>query len=447
MKICRGKGLTYKLPLNKQHYHTRGEEIMENEYLKIVEQVKKFKTVQNVMCHVNKETLYNQHKLQHNRKALGIDNVSKFEYGANLNGNLEGLVRRMKSFSYRPQAVKRVYIPKAGSDKLRPLGIPAYEDKLVQGVMADILTKIYEPKFENFSFGFRPKRSCHDAIRALDKIIMRNAIGYVVDADIKGFFDNVNHDWLIKFLEHDIEDRNFIRYIKRFLNSGVMEQGKYLESDKGTPQGGLISPILANVYLHYVLDLWFEKIIRKQFGGRAFMVRYADDFVCCFIYENEARKFFEMLKDRFAKFGLELAEDKSKTIKFGRNTGSKEKFDFLGFTHINGTSRTGYYKVIHHTSRKKLKVKLAIVKQWLMQQMHMPKEEIIKKLNQKLIGHYRYYGISDNYYKLKYFKNYIRRQLFRTLNKRSQKKLPWDKYAKFLKYNPIAEPKIYVSLW
>jgi group II intron reverse transcriptase/maturase len=250
---------------------------MENEYLKIAEQVSKFKTVQNLMCHVNKKTLYYQHKLQQNKKAVGIDNVSKTEYGTNLSENLDGLISRMKSFSYKPQSVKRVYIPKTGSDKLRPLGIPAYEDKLVQGVMADILTKIYEPKFLDFSYGFRPKRSCHDAIKTLDKIIMKNAIGYVVDADIKGFFDNVNHDWLIKFLEHDIEDKNFIRYKKRFLKSGIMEQGKYLESDKGTPQGGLVSPVLANVYLHYVLDLWFEKIIKKQFCGRAFIVRYADD--------------------------------------------------------------------------------------------------------------------------------------------------------------------------
>ncbi|EPY2276731.1 group II intron reverse transcriptase/maturase [Clostridium sporogenes] len=420
---------------------------MENNYLKIVKQVNKYKTVQNLMCHVNKETLYNQHKLQLNKKAVGIDNISKIEYGTNLSENLGRLVGRMKTFSYRPQPVKRVYIPKSGSGKLRPLGIPAYEDKLVQGVIAYILTKVYEPKFKDFSYGFRPKKSCHDAIKELDKIIMKNAIRYVVDADIKCFFDNVSHEWLIKFLEHDIDDKNFIRYIKRFLKSEVMEQGRYLESDKGTPQGGLISPVLANVYLHYVLDLWFEKIIRKEFRGRAFIVRYADDFVCCFIYEHEARKFFGMLKERFAKFGLKLAEDKSKIIKFGRNTKGKETFDFLGFTHINGTNRTGFYKVIHHTSKKKMKAKMAVVKEWLKKRIHEPKEEVVKKLNQKLIGHYRYYGISDNYNKLECFQRYIRKQLFRTLNRRSQRKLTWEKYKNFLKYNPIANPKIYVSLW
>ena len=422
---------------------------MENEYLKIAEQVSKFKTVQNLMHHVNKKTLSNVHKRQQKKKAAGIDGITKAEYGLNLNENLEGLVRRMKTFSYKPQPVRRAYIPKIGSDKLRPLGIPAYEDKLVQGVMADILTKVYEPKFKNFSYGFRPNRSCHDAIKELKKIIMTKKTTFVVDADIKGFFDNVNHEWLIKFLEHDIKDKNFIRYIKRFLMSGVMEKGKFLESDKGTPQGGLISPILGNVYLHYILDLWFETEITNKFNGEAYMVRYCDDFVCCFRYENEARKFFKMLKERFGKFGLELAEDKSKIIRFGRyarENNSRETFDFLGFTHINGVSKNGKYIIVHQTSNKKLKSKMAVVKQWLYENCHEDKCDLVKKLNKKLVGHYRYYGVTGNCRKLKMFKWYIEKQLFKALNRRSQRKMNWDKFNNFLKYNPIAEPKIYVSL-
>lgn len=443
------EGTNMEVNFKLKHYHTRGETIMENEYLKIAKQVKKFKTIQNLMHHINNETLSNKHKIQLRKKAVGIDGVSKTTYDLNLSKNLNNLVERMKKFAYRPQPVKRVYIPKAGSDKLRPLGIPSYEDKLVQGVMADLLNVIYEPKFKDFSYGFRPKRDCHAAIRELGKVIMTKKTTFVVDADIKGFFDNVDHKWLIKFLEHDIKDKNFIRYIKRFLMSGIMEEGKYLESDKGTPQGGLISPILANVYLHYVLDLWFQIEITNKFNGEAYMVRYADDFVCCFKYENEARKFFVMLKERFKKFGLELAEDKSKIVRFGRyarENGSNETFDFVGFTHINGVSKNGKYIIIRQTSNKKLKSKMKNAKQWLYEHFHENKCEIVEKLNKKMIGHYRFYGVTGNARKMRLFKHYVVVELFKALNRRSQKRMNWETFNKFLEYNPIAEPKIYVSL-
>jgi len=420
---------------------------MANEYLKIAEQVGKHKKVQNLMCRINKETLYQKHKKQIADRAAGSDGITKREYNQNIGENLDGLVARMKTFSYKPQPAKRTYIPKAGSDKLRPLGIPAYEDRVVQGVMADILTVIYEPKFLNMSYGFRPKRSCHEAILDLDNKIMREPVNYIVDADIKRFFENVNHEWLIKFLENDIDDSRFIRYIKRFLRSGVMEQGKYLQSDKGTPQGGLVSPILANVYLHYVLDLWFEKVVKKQ-CCYASIVRFADDFVCCFRYENEAKLFLEMLKERLAKFGLELAEDKTKIIPFGRSQRQhKCTFDFLGFTHINGTTKKGAFKLVHVTASKKLKSKMQAVKDWLKEHMHEKPSDIIRKMNVKLVGHYRYYGISDNHTRMRKFQNYCRSQLYMVLNRRSQKNLTWETFCNILKYNPIAEPKIYVSTW
>jgi group II intron reverse transcriptase/maturase len=371
------------------------------------------------------------------------------EYGKNITANIENLVERMKRFAYKPQPVRRAYIKKTGSDKLRPLGIPAYEDRLVQGVMADILTTVYEPKFKDFSFGFRPYRSPHDAIKEVSKVIMTKKTGFVVDADIKGFFDNVDHDWLIRFLEHDIKDKNFIRYVKKFLKSGVMEDGKYIDSDKGTPQGGLISPILANVYLHYVLDLWFEKEITNKFNGEAYMVRFADDFVCCFKYESEAIKFFKMLKERLAKFGLQIAEDKSKIIRFGRYAiehGSKATFDFLGFTHFNSISKNGKYIVVHQTSNKKFSVKMAAVKEWLQSNMHEEKSQLVKNLNRKLVGHYRYYGVTGNSRKIRMFWQYTDEQLFRVLNRRSQRKMSWEKYRQFKKYNPLTTPKIYVSL-
>ena len=282
------------------------------------------------MHKVNKETLKEQHKRQQQGKASGVDQMTKEEYEINLDENLDNLIKRMKSFSYRPQPVRRSYIPKANG-KLRPLGIPAYEDKLVQGAMADILNGIYENIFLDCSYGFRPKRNCHDVIRYINNTIMTKRVNYIVEADIKGFFDNVDHELLMKMLKEKIADKNFLRYIKRFLKGGYMEDMKYYETDKGTPQGGLISPILANVYLHYVLDLWVEKVIKVRSKGEVYYVRYADDFVLMFQYEEEARYFLKALEERLKKFGLELEMNKTRIIPFGRNRGTKDNFSFLGF--------------------------------------------------------------------------------------------------------------------
>lgn len=288
---------------------------MVNDYTRIAKQQEKYGTVQGLMSYINQESLKEQHRKQERRKAVGIDGVTKEEYGKNLEENTKELIERMKKFSYRPQSVRRVYIPKPGSDKRRPLGIPAYEDKLVQGVMAEILNQIYERIFLDMSYGFRPNRSCHGAIEKLDKIIMNGKIEWIVDADIRGCFENIDHKWLVKFLEEIIEDKVFIRYIVRFLKSGIMEDMKRYETDRGTPQGGLISPILANVYLHYVLDLWFKNVIQKNCKGKACMVRYADDFVSCFEKEEEAREYYEELKKRLAKFRIRTSRRKEQDNK------------------------------------------------------------------------------------------------------------------------------------
>lgn len=430
---------------------------METEMERIAEIARKHNKVQTLVHNINVDSLRAKHKIANSKKATGIDGVTKALYEENLEDNLQHLVDRMKRQAYKPQNVRRVYIPKEGSKQKRGLGIPAYEDKLVQSIMAEILNAIYEEKFLEVSYGFRPKKSCHDAIKRVGNIIEKTKVNYIVDADIKGFFDNVDHEWLIKFLEHDIEDKNFLRLIKRFLKSGIIEEGKYYRSDAGTPQGGVISPVLANVYLHYVLDLWFEKVVKKECKGEAYIVRYADDFVCCFQYSNEAQLFYCQLKERLSKFGLSLSEDKSKIIEFGRFAekdhsirGDKkpETFDFLGFTHYCSKSKNGWFRVKRKTSKKKQTAKIAKMKMWLKERMHRPLVETIRSLNRKLIGHYNYYGITDNSYSINYFYYITTRELFRTLKRRTQKhNLNWEKFNKILQFMPLTPPKIRVNIY
>jgi len=399
--------------------------------------------LQTIMHMVNAETLRGVHNRQDNKKAHGVDEVTKAEYEVNIEENIKGLLARMKQFSYRPQPVRRTYIRKDGSDQLRPLGVPAYEDKLVQGAMADILSAIYEPKFYDFSYGFRENRDCHQALAALDEKLW-NWTNWVVDADIKSFFDTVDHEWLMRFLEHDIEDKNFLRYVRRFLKAGIMENGTYYDAEEGVPQGGLISPVLANVYLHYVIDMWFAVSVAKWSKGRAEMIRYADDVAFCFENEGDARGFYEALKRRLNKFGLELSEEKSKIIKFGKDSGGDSgKFDFLGFTHITGKSRKGKFCVIRKTSQKKLKAKRQIVKKWLRENMHTPTKGLIDKLNLKLQGHYNYYGIEGNYAAMYDFREYVLDTLKATLNRRGAKKeLTDEMFRKLISKYPVVMPKI-----
>ncbi len=419
---------------------------MEQAKIEIDSQRERYGKVNSLMQYINVETLKVEHEKQPKGKAYGVDEVTKEKYGEHLEDNLKLLIESMKKFSYRPYPVRRVYIPK-GNGKMRPLGIPTYEDKVVQGAFRQILNFIYEPLFCEFSYGFRGGKDCHQAILEINHHIMFNKVNYVVDADIKGFFDNLNQEWLIKFLEHEIADKNFIRYIKRFLIGGIMEDGKKLESDKGTPQGGLISPVLANVYLHYVLDTWFLWLKKQNIIlGESYLVRYADDFVVLFQYEEQAKKFYSMLKDRMTKFGLELEESKSRILPMGRFKGTKESFDFLGFTHINGKTKNGKYKLIHHTSKKKLKQKKASVKKWIKENMHGSIKEIVPKLNIKLEGHYRYYGIFDNFKALQSFTRFVVEALYRALRRRGQR-VSWltrIKLQQTLESLNFTRPKLYL---
>ena len=420
---------------------------MVNEQKDINYQIQHGYKLQTIMHKVNKETLKEQHKKQQKNKASGIDKITKEEYDKNLSNNLDNLLKRMKSFSYKPQPVRRTFIPKANG-KLRPLGIPSYEDKLVQGAMSEILNEIYENIFLDCSYGFRPKRNCHDVIKYIDNTIMTRKVNFIVEADIKGFFDNVSHEWLMKFLELVIQDKNFLRYIKRFLKSGYMEEMKRYESDMGTPQGGLISPVLANVYLHYALDLWIEKIVKPRCKGEVHYVRYADDFIVMFQYREEAERFLNALSKRLNKFNLELELTKTRIIPFGKYFGTKENFDFLGFTFYNGTTSKGKYRPIIRTSKKKLKQKGQNVKKWLHENMHTPIAVVGEKLKIKVIGHYIYYGINGNYEGLIKFYEYIKRTWFKTLRKRGQKrKIKHKDFDRIWKWLDIPKPKIYVNIW
>ena len=419
---------------------------MENQYSEIRRQLIKYKNVQSLMQYVNVDTLEKKHKELSGNKASGIDKVTKQDYDNNLEENIFDLVKRMKSFKYRPKATRRVYIPKDNGGK-RPLGIPSYEDKIVQGVFADILNEIYEPIFLDCSFGFRPNRNCHQAIKRLDQVIIKGKTNFIVEADIKGFFNNLNHDWLIKFLEHEIKDKNFIRYIKRFLKAGIVEDLQYYDSEQGTPQGGLISPILANGYLHYVLDLWFELYVKIKCKGQCYLIRYCDDFVACFELEEEAKWFYKELIERLAKFNLEIETSKTRIFPFGRNSSTKDNFDFLGFNIYNSNTRKGGYKVGYKTSEKKSKKKKQDIKEYLKLNKDVKAKDLIKGLNKKLIGYYNYYGISFNdwVYEIYY---YALIQLKKWLSRRSQRgKINWSKMQLIIEFEPLVKPRVTYSLW
>ncbi|MDD3168064.1 MAG: group II intron reverse transcriptase/maturase [Eubacteriales bacterium] len=417
------------------------------------------KKVQNLASYINVDTLRVVHKQMNRHKAYGVDKVTKDDYELNLEANLENLVKRMKSGSYKPNPTRRVYIPKDGSNKKRPLGISCYEDKLVENATAQILTMIYEPKFHNESYGFRPNRSCHQAVREVIEDVQYRKTNYVVEADIKGFFDNVNHEWLMKFLQHDIADRRFLEIIEKFLKAGIMEEGKYLDSEKGTPQGNGASPILANVYLHYVLDKWFDVIVKRKCQGQSYLIRYCDDFVCCFQNKWEAEVFYQELVKRFEKFGLELAMEKTRILEFGRfakhnremrGEGKPETFDFLGFTFYCGMNgKKEFFRCRVKTSKKKYRSKIKAMKEWIKNHRTIPLELIFKTINAKLRGHYQYYSVTDNTKDVKNFLAQTKWLLFKWLNRRSQRKsYNYDTfYNGLLRTLPLLEPTIKVSLF
>ena len=414
----------------------------------------KFTSLYHLM---NEELLRGCFKRLRNDAAAGIDKMTKEKYAENLEANLSDLVDRLHRMAYIPQPVRRKYIPKPGSAKQRPLGIPCFEDKLVQAGLVRILESVYEQDFIVDSYGFRPGRSCHDALRALSETVENKPINHIVEADIKGFFDNVNQEWLMKFLAHRIGDKRILRMVKRFLKAGVEEDGSVTVSDEGTPQGGVISPLLANIYLHYALDLWFEKVHRKSCPGFARLIRYADDFVVCFRYKADAERFHVELGKRLGKFGLEVEPTKTKVMEFGRfavqnakRRGERaETFDFLGLTHYCGTKRNGKgFRMKRVTARKKFVAKLKIFKEWLKKTRILKIKELWEIAKAKLRGHYNYYGVTDNMRGIVRFGEEVKKLLFKWLNRRGKKNcINWEKFNKMLKRFPLPKPRIRVSMF
>lgn len=376
------------------------------------------------------------------KKAPGVDGVTKREYGKNLDGNLRDLSARLKRMGYRPGTKRRSYIPKAGQVKGRPLGISNFEDKIVELAVKQTLEPIYEAVFEDSSYGYRPGGNPHQCLDDLGRTIQQKTVSYVVEADIRSFFDKVNQEWLVKFLRHRIGDERVIRLIIRMLKSGILEDGLVRATDEGTPQGSILSPLLSNIYLHYVLDLWFSKRVRRQCDGEAHYFRFADDFLACFQYKAEADQFYRQLKERLEEFGLELAEEKTHCIEFGRFArrdaqarGHKPaEFTFLGFTHYCGKTQKGYFKVKRRTSRKKFGQSLRNFSDWARKARRvLRKGEMIRQARIRVIGYLNYYAITDNAERCSTYLYRATQILFKWLNRKSQRKgYNWAQFRQVL---------------
>jgi RNA-directed DNA polymerase len=385
------------------------------------------------------------------KAAAGVDGVTWTQYGENLEGNLEDLSNRLARGAYRPEPIRRVYIPKSDG-RARPIGIPTLEDKVVQRATVAVLEAVYEAEFCGFSYGFRPGRSQHNALDAVAVGITKQKVNFVLDADIRGFFDTIDHEWITRFIEHRIADQRVIRHIRKWMKAGVLEDGELRDVERGTPQGGSISPLLANVYLHYVFDLWVQQWRNRTARGDMIVVRYADDFIVGFQHENDARQFLTELRERFQSFGLELHPEKTRLIEFGRyaaerrerrGEGKPETFDFLGFTHISGKDRRGWFSLQRHTSRKKVKAKLGELKKEIRRRAFRAHREVGPWLRAVVRGHYQYYGVPLNFDALARFRDEVVKLWCRALRRLSQRhRTTWSRMRR-LAEKWIPRPRIH----
>jgi group II intron reverse transcriptase/maturase len=391
--------------------------------------------------------------------APGVDGETWEHYGEELEAHLAELSDRLRRGAYRPQPVRRVYIPKRGDAKQqRPIGVPALEDKIVQRATVAVLNAVYEPEFAGFSYGGRPGRSAHQALAALDKGLWVNRVNWVLDADLRDFFGSLDQEWLVRFVEHRIGDKRVVRLIRRWLAAGVLEDGTWAPSERGTPQGGSISPLLANVYLHYVFDLWVQRWRQTRARGALAVVRYLDDFIVGFQHYGDAEGFLVVLRERLGQFGLTLHPDKTRLLEFGRyaaenrqkrGQGKPETFQFLGFVHSCGRTRTGAFTVRRHTEGRRQRDKLKAVKAELQRRLHEPVSEVGRWLGSVVRGHCQYYGIAGNSRSIRQFRDEVNRLWRRALSRRSQKaEVNWERMQRLIKrWIPparIAHPPLWV---
>jgi len=370
--------------------------------------------------------------------SAGVDGQTWHQYGHELEKNLADLGERLKRRAYKAKPVRRVYIPKTDGGR-RPLGVPTLEDKLVQRAAVEVLNAIYESDFAEFSYGFRPGRSQHQALNAL-YAGLKQKVHWVLDADIRAFFDSINHEWMVKFLQHRIADQRVVRLIQKWLTAGVLEDGQWRHVDDGTPQGGSISPLLANIYLHYVFDLWAQQWSRQAGRGLTTFTRFADDYIAGFHKQHDAEQFLDALRTRLQKFHLELHPDKTRLIEFGRAPARRrrrhgnprpETFTFLGFTHICGTTQRGHHRLLRHTAKKKMRAKLKTLKDELRIRLHHPVPEVGKWLRAVVRGHIQYYGIPTNSRAIRSFRDQVTWLWFRALRRRSQRtRITWTRMAR-----------------
>lgn len=405
---------------------------------------------------IDSDMLKQCHKEMNGKKAVGVDKVTKDAYEMKLEANVNDLVTRLRNKNYRPKPSLRKYIPKANG-KIRPLGIAAYEDKLVQDALRRVLGAVFEGRFRNSMHGFRPKRNCHTALRSLNVLIEKGRTNYIVDADIKVYFNTMEHDVILKLVKFRLADPNILWLIKKVLTAGIQEEGKWRATCRGTEQGNLASPVIANIYMHYALALWFDKVFKPSCHGECGLVIYADDFVATFQYKSEAERFLKAVEKRFNEFGLELEPEKTRMLEFGRyaqknrrrkGLSKPETFDFLGFTHYCAESQKGHFRVKRKTSKKKMSLRLVEMNTWIKKNRHLPVSVLTAKINMKLRGHYQYYGITDNSKSIHsyYYRTVL--TLFKWLNRRSQKRsYTWEGFNDLLKVFPLSLPRIKVSIY
>jgi len=408
-----------------------------------------------LMHHYTVENLRACFEVLDGKKAPGVDGVTKTEYGQNLEENLQQLCRKLTQMSYRPQPVRRVEIPKEDGS-MRPLGISCVEDKIVQEMTRQILEAIYEPMFIETSYGFRPKRSCHDALRQLNSEVMTKPVNWIADLDLAQFFDTMPHQEILAVLQERLKDRKFLYLIARMLKAGIQTPGGMVQDELGSPQGSIVSPVIANVFLDHVLDQWFSQVVTQHCRGYCAILRYADDSIAVFEFESDAQRFMRVLPKRLEKFGLRLNQAKTQLLPFGKRQAwqsfkARERlptFDFLGLTHYWGRSRSGKARLKRKTSKKRFRRALVSINQWLRQERNAHKLPVLwQALGRKLRGHFNYFGVTDNSPALYSFERAVQKLLFKWLNRRSQRRsFTWEIFRCYLARYPLPKPGRLVSL-